>query len=129
MASLIELSWQAMASFAANRVNILSTSLVEASGFGAGRFAANRANTTSKLSIWWGSARSAIDHASASSGRGMEGLFANEGSGLSWAQIAAALASGNISSISESIGEGLRCHFIPEMRTLPELIKYIPSSQ
>src|SRR6266851_6992638 len=122
MASLIELSWQAMASFAANRVNILSTSLVEASGFGAGRFAANRANTTSKLLIQWGSARSAIDRASASSSHGMEGLFANGGSGSSQARIAAALASRNISSISESIGEGLHCRFIPEMRMLPEFI-------
>ncbi len=122
MASLIELSQQAMASFATDCVNILSTSLVEASGFGAGRFAANCANTTSKLSIWWGSARSAIDRASAFSGRGVERLFADGGSGSSRAQIAAALASRNISSISESIGEGLRCCFIPEMRTLPEFI-------
>ncbi len=111
-----------MASFATNHINILSASLVEASGFGVGRFAANRANTASKLSIRWGSARSAIDHASASSGHGVERLFANGGSGSSWARIAATLASGNISSISESIGEGLHCHFISEMRMLPEFI-------
>ena len=52
----------------------------------------------------------------------MEGLFADGGSGSSQAQIAATLASGNISSISESIGEGLHCHFISEMRMLPEFI-------
>jgi hypothetical protein len=81
---------------------------------GTGGLAADRANTTSVSSIRWGPARSAFDHASASSGCGAVWLFADGGSVSS--QTAAALASrhttgAGTSSISESIGEGLRCHF------------------
>ena len=51
MASLIELSQQAMASSATDHINTLSMFLVEASGFGAERFAADHANTTFTLLI------------------------------------------------------------------------------
>jgi hypothetical protein len=81
---------------------------------GAGGLAADRADTTSASSIRWGPARSVFDRASASSGCGAVGLFADGGSVSS--RTAAALTSRHttgaaISSISESIGEGLRCRF------------------
>src|SRR6266853_5190903 len=114
MASLIELFQQAMARFTADCVNSSYVSLVKASRLCTGRFAANRANTTSASLIQWGTARSAFDCTSASSGCGTVGLFADAGSVLS--QTAATLASRHTtgaatSSILESIGEGLCCRF------------------
>ena len=102
-------------------------SLVEASELCVERFAANCANTALASSILWGIARSAFGCASASSSYNAVGLFANTGSVLFWT--AATLASRHTtgamtSSISESIGKGLHCHFCLKWDMLLPFTRY-----
>ena len=128
MVILIELFWQTMARFAANHTNPSYMSLVEASRLCIGRFAADRANTTSVFLIRWSTARSAFDCASASSGYGTVGLFADASSVSS--QTAAALAirhttRATTSSILESISEGLCCRFCLKRDMLPPFARYV----